>query len=465
MDQEPIWNRTAKSAERLAAIGALVQQQNQNVVRVQQAVDRRRRERRRRDRVVWVRQWILRRPKHGLYDKLMVELRNEDTRAFKHFMMMPPAMFDEVVQRLTPRLAKQNTNYRASLEPGLKVAITLRHLAPGYTYSNMQYAWRVPHNTISLVVREVVKALIEEYTDELLFCPTTEQGWRDLADQWYQRWNFPHTVGAIDGKHVACKAPPKSGSEFYNYKGFYSVILFAMVDAGYKFTYIDVSGNGSSSDAQIYNESDLHRGLDHFLRQTPCPMTIRMCLTPSLGMTPPHCGPTSWSRTAPETSPMKIASSTIGCPGQDGSWRTPSASWPIGSKFCSPPCNITMKLSEPSWKIAASSTTWCAPATQCSEPTCWPWTTRWSLQPGAWREGRNLEDTVVVQGPNTASRNGKRQRNLLKHWCNSPAGSVYWQEIMVAINWTLCRTLRDTCELYICYILCFVYCAMSGWFA
>ncbi|XP_052249677.1 putative nuclease HARBI1 [Dreissena polymorpha] len=66
-----------------------------------------------------------------------------------------------------------------------------------------------------------------------------------------------HTVGAIDGKHVACKAPPNSGSEFYNYKGFYSVILFAMVDADYKFTYIDISGNDSSSDAQIYNENPL----------------------------------------------------------------------------------------------------------------------------------------------------------------------------------------------------------------
>lgn len=126
----------------------------------------------------------------------------------------------------------------------------------------MQYAWRVPHNTISVVVREVVKAIIEEYANELLFCPTTEQGWRDLADQWYQRWNFPHTVGAIDGKHVACKAPRNSGSEFYNYKGFYSFTVFAMVDADYKFTYNDLSGNGSSSDAQIYNESDLYRGLD-----------------------------------------------------------------------------------------------------------------------------------------------------------------------------------------------------------
>ena len=136
---------------------------------------------------MWVRQWILRRPEHGLYDKLMVELRNEDPRAFQHFMRMPPAMFDEVVQRLTPRLTKQDTNYRAGLEPGLKVAITLRHLASGNTYRNTQYVWRVPHNTISVVVREVVKAIIEECTDELVFCPTTEQGWRDLADQWYQR--------------------------------------------------------------------------------------------------------------------------------------------------------------------------------------------------------------------------------------------------------------------------------------
>ena len=249
-------------ADKLAVIAALVHVQNENLLRLQQTVERRRREGRRRGRTVWVRQWILRRPEYGLYDKLMVELRKEDPRAFQQFMRMPPAMFDELVQRLTPRLSKQDTNWRGSLEPGLKVAITLRHMASGNTYRNMQYGWRVPHNTISVLVREVVQAIIEDYTDELLVCPTTERGWRDLVDQWYQRWNFPHTVGAIDGKHVACRAPPNSGSEFYNYKGFYSVILFAMVDADYKFTYIDVSGNGASSDAQIYNESDVHRGLE-----------------------------------------------------------------------------------------------------------------------------------------------------------------------------------------------------------
>ena len=109
---------------------------------------------------IWVRDWIGRRPELGLYDRLMVELRNEDPRAFQNFMRMPPAMFDEVVQRLTPALTKKTTNWRAPLDPGLKVALTLRHLASGAKYRDMQYGWRVPHNTISLVVREVCETIV-----------------------------------------------------------------------------------------------------------------------------------------------------------------------------------------------------------------------------------------------------------------------------------------------------------------
>jgi hypothetical protein len=107
----------------------------------------------------------------GLYDRLMVELRNVDPRAFQKFMRMPPAMFDEIVQRLTPALTKETTNLRAPLDPGLKVALTLRHLASGAKYREMQYGWKVPHNTISLVLREVCAAIIEEFRDELLAPP------------------------------------------------------------------------------------------------------------------------------------------------------------------------------------------------------------------------------------------------------------------------------------------------------
>ena len=50
--------------------------------------------------------------------------------------------------------------------------------------------------------------------------------------------------------------------------------------------------------------------------------------------------------------------------------------------------------------------------------------------PGAWRQDRNLQDTHTVAGRNTSTNKAKKQRNLLKHWANSGAGAVPWQDRM-----------------------------------
>ena len=113
----------------------------------------------------WVRTWIGRRLQFGLNDQLLVELRNEDQASFKNFMRMPPPpeMFDELLTRVGPRITKQNTNYREALDPGLKLALTPRHLASGTKYHPMSYGWRVPHNIISLLIPKVCQAIIDGY--------------------------------------------------------------------------------------------------------------------------------------------------------------------------------------------------------------------------------------------------------------------------------------------------------------
>ena len=121
----------------------------------------------------WTRQWILRRPQFGLYDQLLVELRNEDQAAFKTFMRMPPEMYDEILARVEHRIQKQYTWFRKPLPPGLKLSTTLRHLASGAKYADMQFAWRVPENTLSVVVREVCQAICDEYAAEVMTPPTT----------------------------------------------------------------------------------------------------------------------------------------------------------------------------------------------------------------------------------------------------------------------------------------------------
>ena len=174
---------------------------------------------RRRRRRYWVRPWLLRRPLLGQYERLMSELRDEDMAAFMNFVRLEPAMFQELLVRLSPRISKQDTWYRKALEPGLKVAITLRHLATGDSYKSLMYGFRVADNTISLIVREVCQAIIDEYAEEVIACPTTPQEWQPIADQFGTRWQFHHAVGALDGKHIAIRCPKNGGSLYYNYKG------------------------------------------------------------------------------------------------------------------------------------------------------------------------------------------------------------------------------------------------------
>ncbi len=130
---------------------------------------------------------------------------------------------------------KKDTWYQKVLELGLKLAITLCHLAAGDNYHSLMYSFRVTSNTISLIVREVCAAIIDEFAAEVLDCPTSPQEWQRVADQFADRWQMYHAIGAIDRKHVLIKCPKRSGSLFYNYKGLYSIILLALVDGDYKF--------------------------------------------------------------------------------------------------------------------------------------------------------------------------------------------------------------------------------------
>jgi hypothetical protein len=66
----------------------------------------------------------------------------------------------------------------------------------------------------------------------------------------------------MDGKHVLLKKPSNSGSTFFNYKRTFSIQLLAIVDADYKFLYVDVGCQGRIGDAGMFHNSSFRRALE-----------------------------------------------------------------------------------------------------------------------------------------------------------------------------------------------------------
>lgn len=57
--------------------------------------------------------------------------------------------------------------------------------------------------------------------------------------------------------------PKNSHSDFYNYKSYFSIVLFVLVDSNYCFIYIDVGANGRTNDSSIIKNLTLRESLEN----------------------------------------------------------------------------------------------------------------------------------------------------------------------------------------------------------
>ena len=89
----------------------------------------------------------------------------------------------------------------------------------------------------------------------LEMAPPKEADWIRIEQEFNDYWNFPNCLGALDGKHVVITSPAKSGSLFFNYKQTFSINLMALVDANYKFIYVDIGQYGSNADGPVFQKS------------------------------------------------------------------------------------------------------------------------------------------------------------------------------------------------------------------
>jgi len=103
--------------------------------------------------------------------------------------------------------------------------IFCRFLATGDSFKTIATSYRLRHSTVQSIVIQVREAIIQNLMSITMPKPTVAQ-WRKIAEEFWDIWNFPNCIGALDGKHVVIQAPVNSGSQFFNYKKTFSIVLF-----------------------------------------------------------------------------------------------------------------------------------------------------------------------------------------------------------------------------------------------
>ena len=198
---------------------------------------------------------------HGAWPLLMDRFRIEFPDKHRRTMRVSRESFDKILRYVKPTIAKQDTHLRQSIPAEQRLCITLFYLATGDSFHTLHLFFRKGESTIRHFVYETCQAIWDTMSAEFVKTPTTSQEWKKIAREYENYWNFPHCVGSIDGKHCTIQAPKNSGSEFFNYKKYFSIVLMAVSDAMYRFVYVDVGTAGRWSDGGTFDNCSLNRKL------------------------------------------------------------------------------------------------------------------------------------------------------------------------------------------------------------
>ncbi|XP_049316544.1 uncharacterized protein LOC125779312 [Bactrocera dorsalis] len=196
--------------------------------------------------------------RHGNFWEKDVPSMND--RVFKETFRMSRATF-EILCEYVKGITKQDSCYRKCIPLQKRVAVAVYTLKSSAEYETVARLFGVS----KAIVSEIFLAFCQEVWQSLRPIYLTEQLTNsekvDECVHGFEKLGFPQCLGAIDGCHIKVRPPGKDCTDYYNYKGWYSTVLFALVDYRYRFLYISVGCPGRCNDSKIFQCSKLNTAL------------------------------------------------------------------------------------------------------------------------------------------------------------------------------------------------------------
>ncbi|XP_050340974.1 uncharacterized protein LOC126767551 [Bactrocera neohumeralis] len=169
--------------------------------------------------------------------------------------------FDYILENIGDKLKKKWSNFiKVPIYPCERLIVTFRFLATGASFASLAFSFRLGKSTVGAIVKETTQVLWDNMFTIHMPQPN-EQCFQEIAKQYWKLWNFPNCIGAIDGKHIRIKCPGNTGSMYYNYKHFFSIVL-------------QVGGYGKQSDGGTFSSSKIF----NLLKSGELPVPGNTCL-------------------------------------------------------------------------------------------------------------------------------------------------------------------------------------------
>nr|XP_048718469.1 Kv channel-interacting protein 1 isoform X1 [Caretta caretta] len=165
---------------------------------------------------------------------------------------MRKGTFMELCDLLSPALKRKNIKMRAALTVHKRVAIALWMLATPDSYRSVWNQFGVGKSTVGAAVMQVASAITE-----LLLSRVVTLGNVQVIVDGFAAMAFPNCGGAVDGTHIPILGPEHQGSKYLNRKGYFSMVLQALVDHKGHFTNINMGWLGKVHGARIFRNSGL----------------------------------------------------------------------------------------------------------------------------------------------------------------------------------------------------------------
>lgn len=91
-----------------------------------------------------------------------------DDLHFRNFTRMSALDFEFLLNLAGPNIKREDSNFREAISAQTRLAITLRFLSTGDSYSSLQYTFHVSKQSIGNIVIETCEALIAALKDYII---------------------------------------------------------------------------------------------------------------------------------------------------------------------------------------------------------------------------------------------------------------------------------------------------------